>query len=257
MFKVVPIPAFDDNYIWAIHSPDGKQIAVVDPGSADAVSDYLKRSATRLAAILITHHHQDHTGGVAQLVSEFEVPVYGPADSPFRGITKPLRDADSLRLFGSQFTVKAVPAHTLDHIAYLVSDSTPQLFCGDTLFLAGCGRLFEGSAAQMLAAMNYFKSLPDETEVYCTHEYSLANLRFAQAVEPNNPQIQATMERCGKLREQNQPTLPSQIAVERAINPYMRVNQPEVRKQAEQFSGQTLESDVSVLAAVREWKNSF
>ncbi len=257
MLSVYPISAFDDNYIWTLQGADPEQVAVVDPGDAEPVLQYLKDNNKTLAAILITHHHGDHTGGVKQLQNALNVPVYGPADSPFKGITETLNDGDRIELLGHQFQVKAVPAHTLDHIAYLQDDQHPQLFCGDTLFLAGCGRLFEGTAEQMLAAMNYFKSLPPETEVYCTHEYSLANLKFAQAVEPQNKAIQQALERCQSSRSAGQPTLPSSIADELTFNPYMRVTEPGVITSAERQAGQSLTTDVAVLATIREWKNRF
>ncbi|SIQ28987.1 hydroxyacylglutathione hydrolase [Marinobacterium stanieri] len=258
MFTVTPIPAFNDNYIWALtRASAGNKAVVVDPGDATPVMTWLQENQLELDAILITHHHADHTGGVAQLVSAFDVPVYGPKDSPFAGISQPLSQGDEIDIIGLGLTIQAVPAHTRDHISFFQPQGTPQLFCGDTLFLAGCGRLFEGTAKQMLDAMHYFASLPDATEVYCTHEYSLANLSFAACVEPENTDITSTRERCHKLRENNQPTLPSTIAQEKLINPYMRTQVQAVINSAEHFSGNALSSDVEVLAALREWKNQF
>lgn len=256
MLHAHPIPAFDDNYIWALRGHAQDQVAVVDPGDAEAVFHYLRQTNAQLAAILITHHHWDHTGGVAKLAAHFKVPVYGPADTPFSGITEPLVDGAEIELLDNRLQVRAVPAHTLDHIAYFQPDERPQLFCGDTLFLAGCGRLFEGTPKQMQDAMDYFAALPGETEVYCTHEYSLTNLHFAIKVEPKNRDILAEMERCTEQRQANQPTLPSSIATERKINPYMRTREASVRGAAEQFSGRALHNEIEVLAAVREWKNS-
>ncbi|WP_151705482.1 hydroxyacylglutathione hydrolase [Nitrincola alkalilacustris] len=256
MFKVTPIPAFNDNYIWLIHKP-GYGSAVVDPGDADPVIRFLESHDLTLDAILITHHHADHTGGVQKLLSRYQVPVYGPHNSPFDGITHPLASGDTLDLFGEQLEIQAVPAHTLDHISYFKPEGQPQLFCGDTLFMAGCGRLFEGTAAQMFKAMSYFSSLPDNTEVYCTHEYTLSNLAFAQAVEPDNAMIAATIERCRELRARQEPTLPSRIDQERNINPFMRTSQISVRSAAETHEGQPLTSEVEVLASLREWKNHF
>lgn len=255
MFQVYPLPAFNDNYIWVISSPDLSGVAVVDPGDGEAVENYLKDQGETLSAILITHHHNDHTGGVAHLTEIYpEAPVYGPANSPFTGVTQPLSQGDSVELFGQSLTVQEVPAHTLDHISYYCDH---QLFCGDTLFLAGCGRLFEGTATQMQQAMDYFKSLPDQTEVYCTHEYSLANLTFAEAVEPENSDIKNTTKNCIALRESDKPTLPSTIAQEKAINPFMRTNAPGVIAAAERFSGSKATSEVEVMTAIREWKNQF
>jgi len=257
MFQVTPIPAFNDNYIWAIADPQGPRIAVVDPGDATPVRRYLEQHNLNLAAILVTHHHADHTGGVNELARVFDVPVYGPANSPFGGIDRPLTDGDSVELFGRTLNVREVPAHTLDHISYFNAGEIPQLFCGDTLFLAGCGRLFEGSAAQMQQAMDYFGTLPDDTEIYCTHEYSLSNLAFAAAVEPDNADIQATAERCRALRAEDKPTLPSHIGTEKRINPFMRTGVASVRDSAARHAGKPLADTTETLAAIREWKNSY
>jgi hydroxyacylglutathione hydrolase len=258
MFDVHPIPAFNDNYIWALRSPQQPaEVAVVDHGDAAPVLAWLEANNYSLAAILITHHHADHTGGVETLLNHASVPVYGPQNSPFEGITHPLQDGETLKLMQHSLQVKGVPAHTKDHISYFVGGDQPQLFCGDTLFLAGCGRLFEGTARQMLAAMHYFASLPDNTEVYCTHEYSLSNLAFAASVEPANAEITRVHERCHHLRHEGLPTLPSSIEQEKQINPFMRTAEPDVISSAEHYSGNPLKTEVEVLAALREWKNRF
>ncbi|MCV6590029.1 MAG: hydroxyacylglutathione hydrolase [Marinobacterium sp.] len=255
MFHVTPIPAFDDNYIWALQQPGSTQVAVVDPGDAAPVQAWIAQHGFELSAILITHHHGDHTGGVAELATT-GIPVYGSHHSSFNGITHPLQQGDRLELFGQTLHIQEVPGHTLDHISYYLSTGDGQLFCGDTLFLAGCGRLFEGSASQMLDAMLYFRNLPDSTEVYCTHEYSLANLAFASAVEPDNHAIQACLQKCQRLRNLNQPTLPSNIATELQINPFMRSNQPDVIAAAARFNG-TKGDEIAIFTAIREWKNQF
>lgn len=257
MFTVTPIPAFNDNYIWAITLPEQMSIAVVDPGDAKPVLKYLDENKLELSAILITHHHNDHTGGVGELVDRFNIPVYGPASSPFKGITRPLKSGDIVNLFNHPLHVQEVPGHTLDHISYFSEQELPQIFCGDTLFLAGCGRLFEGTAKQMLEAMNYFNGLPDNTEVYCTHEYSLANLAFAAAVEPNNEDIGSKIGNCESLRQHDKPTLPSSIGQEKKINPFMRTQHQDVIRAAQQFSGSQLIDEVEIFAAIREWKNQF
>ena len=257
MYTVTPIPAFSDNYIWLLQHGSGSDVAVVDPGDASAVETFLQQKGLNLAAILITHHHHDHTGGVTALSKGRDIPVYGPAHSPFGGISHKLRDGDSFELFGQLLAIREIPGHTKDHISYFCAGENPQLFCGDTLFLAGCGRLFEGTAAQMLDAMHYFQDLPDHTRVYCTHEYSLGNLAFAAAVEPDNKAIQASLSSCRALREQDQPTLPTNLGTEKQINPFMRTNTPGVIQAAEKFSGKQLQGEVEVFAAIREWKNQF
>ncbi|WP_210396291.1 hydroxyacylglutathione hydrolase [Motiliproteus sediminis] len=257
MLQVQPIPAFDDNYIWMAGAAGDTAVLAVDPGDASVVEHWLTQEGKNLAAILITHHHADHTGGVAALTADRDIPVYGPANSPCSLITHPLNDGDQLDLLGASFAVRATPAHTLDHISYYLAGSQPQLFCGDTLFLAGCGRLFEGSAEQMQAAMDYFASLPDNTEVYCTHEYSLANLRFAQAVEPDNSHIQAAIDRCQELRKQHWPTLPSHIGEEKRINPFMRTRDADVVTAAGKRGTGSCQPGSETLAAIRQWKDVF
>lgn len=257
MFNITPIPAFNDNYIWALASPGSNEVAVIDPGDADKVNQYLKKNGLQLSAILITHHHDDHTGGVNQLKSEHNATVYGPHNSPFEGLEVTLKQGDQVELFGQSLQVHEVPGHTLDHISYYLDGTQPQLFCGDTLFLAGCGRLFEGSAEQMHKAMEYFRSLPDITKIYCTHEYSLANLAFAAAVEPSSSAIQAATIQCNQLRQAGKPTLPTDIATEKQINPFLRYGETTVKQSAEQFSNTSLATEVAVFGAIREWKNSF
>jgi hydroxyacylglutathione hydrolase len=261
MFQVTPIPAFNDNYIWLLADGNSNRVAVVDPGDAAPVLNYLKQHDLALATILITHHHQDHTGGVAQLLQAFPVPVYGPGSSPFSGIDHALHDGDSFELFGKVLQIREIPAHTLDHISYycapMAQQDTPQLFCGDTLFLAGCGRLFEGTATQLQQAMDYFATLPDATEVYCTHEYSLANLAFAAAVEPDNADIQASTAHCQSLRAKAKPTLPSVIGTEKRINPFMRTRTESIRASASQHAGRTLMEPADIMAVIRQWKNQY
>ncbi|MEM5528571.1 hydroxyacylglutathione hydrolase [Gammaproteobacteria bacterium AS21] len=262
MFKVTAIPAFNDNYIWVLESPvDTSQVAVVDPGDAQAVITALKMHNKTLQAILVTHHHDDHTGGVNELREKYDIRVYGPKNCNFSGITHPLEDLATLSLFEKELQIKAVPGHTLDHISYFLAakeqTQRPQVFCGDTLFLAGCGRVFEGSMQQMLTAMHYFKELPFNTEVYCTHEYSLSNLAFAAAVEPANDDIQQHIKSCTALRNNNQITLPTTIGAELLINPFLRCDQQNVRESAANFAKRTLPSELDVFSCIRQWKNNF
>lgn len=257
MFLVTAIPAFNDNYIWLFQKPDSQDVFVVDPGDANPVIRYLDQANLNLVGILITHHHADHTGGVKQLTELYDPIIYGPSNSPYKGITHKLTDGDHCSVLGETFQIKHVPAHTLDHISYFFDGEQPILFCGDTLFLAGCGRIFEGTPTQMYSAMQYFNTLPAETLVYCTHEYSLANLAFAEAVEPENKAIQHVIGECREKRSQDLPTLPSSIKQERLINPFMRTAQESVQHAASQYSSQTLKDEASVLAVIRAWKNSF
>jgi hydroxyacylglutathione hydrolase len=258
MLRITPIPAFNDNYIWALYPDDASDNSciLVDPGSAEAAETWLSDQNKTLTAILLTHHHNDHTGGVKVLHETYECPVYGPANSPFDGITQPLHEGDLVYLLDTDFEIKEVPAHTLDHISYY-SPSAQILLCGDTLFMAGCGRLFEGTAEQMHKALNYFATLPDDTSVYCTHEYTLSNLAFALSVEPDNADIKMMLEKCISLRDASIPTLPSKIGLEKAINPFMRTLHPSVVHAATRHQDKVLNSPVEVLAALREWKNNF
>ncbi|OMH29499.1 hydroxyacylglutathione hydrolase [Motiliproteus sp. MSK22-1] len=267
MLTVNAIPAFQDNYIWMLSIADNNKVFVIDPGDATPVLEKLKENDLKLEGILITHHHADHTGGVDTLRKFSDIPVYGPSESPYAGITHPLKDGDSCKVLGHSLSVKAVPGHTLDHICYYYDGTQaeqavpqahkPQLFCGDTLFLAGCGRLFEGSAKQMMAAMRFFKQLPDNTEVYCTHEYSMANLAFAKAVEPQNEAVQATINRCKSLREQRIPTIPTNIQQEKLINPFLRTASESVQLAANHHAGRTLNNEQEVFAVIRQWKDEF
>jgi hydroxyacylglutathione hydrolase len=253
---LLPLPAFDDNYIWMLH--DGHQALVVDPGDEVPVLQALQAQHLQLKAILVTHHHADHVGGVDELRAATGASVYGPAGEEMPEPLQRLAGGDTLQLLGLSFTVLDVPGHTAGHIAWYSSDvdGRPLLFCGDTLFSAGCGRLFEGTPAQMLASLDQLAALPGDTRVCCAHEYTLGNLRFAQAVEPDNVALQQYTRQCEALRERQQPTLPSTIAVEREINPFLRSRHRAVA-QAVQAREPTARDDVSVFAALREWKNQF
>ena len=254
MLHIVPVRAFTDNYIWVIH--DRCHAAVVDPGDAAPVLDFLRRENLQLVAILNTHHHNDHVGGNAALLREFPVPVYGPAHESIPTLTHRLKEGDNVQLaeFPLSFNILDIPGHTAGHIAYYGANL---LFCGDTLFACGCGRLFEGTPQQMYASLQKLAGLPDETLVYCGHEYTLANIRFARVVEPGNQALLELEVATKKLRERDIPTLPSTMAREKATNPFLRCNQLEVIQSASDYRGELLPDPVSVFAAIRSWKNDF
>ena len=254
--NLTALAAFADNYIWMLD--DGARALVVDPGDAAPVTAALDAMDLRLAGILVTHHHGDHTGGIATLHERLEGPVWGPATERIPGPFLPMADGDTLEALGLRFAVMHVPGHTAGHIAYRQLDAgeAPLLFCGDTLFSAGCGRLFEGTPAQMAHSLARLAALPPATRVCCTHEYTLANLRFAAAVEPGNAAVAEHQARCLALREAGQPTLPSTVAVERQINPFLRCSEPEVVASALR-EGAAGNDALSVFTALREWKNRF
>ncbi len=256
MFEIIPIPAFNDNYIWCLWNPKTRLAAVVDPGDAAPVIEHFRQNELQLCAILITHHHYDHTGGINALLKRWKVPVYGPNSTNIAQISQPLAENDSIHIpeLDAEFRILEIPAHTLDHIAYVGHNA---LFCGDTLFIAGCGRLFEGSAAQMHQALSKLAQLPAETMVYCGHEYTVNNLQFAQMVEPDNTDIAEKLKICQHKRNNSLPTVPDSLASERLTNPFLRVNSPSVMQAAEKRAGQTLKNPVQILSTIREWKNSF
>ena len=262
---VTAVPAFDDNYLWLVHAPaDPRQVLVVDPGDAAAVETALRAQGLVLAGILVTHHHGDHVGGVKALAGG--LPVFGPGNEDIEGITHPVKGGDrvELRALGLSFAVLDVPGHTRGHIAYAGHGA---VFCGDTLFSGGCGRLFEGTPAQMFASLGALAALPPETQVYCAHEYTASNLRFALAVEPGNAALVAYAGEVAALRAAGQRTVPTTVARELAINPFLRTAVPEIRAAAKAFAGQAGLSfggspnpntaDIATLAALREWKNGF
>ncbi|WP_205617429.1 hydroxyacylglutathione hydrolase [Pelomicrobium methylotrophicum] len=254
MVDVVPVPAFNDNYIWVLH--DGQQAVAVDPGDAAPVFDFLERQRLRLAAILVTHHHGDHVGGIPALLHRHRVPVYGPRGESISTVTCPLAEGDRVCLpaLELEFGVLEVPGHTAGHIAYY---GHGRLFCGDTLFACGCGRLFEGTASQMYRSLEKLAALPGDTRVYCAHEYTLSNIRFAKAADPHNPALLERERREKAVRERLEPTLPSTIALERATNPFLRCTEPAVQATVAQRHGRRITDPVEVFAALRAWKNEF
>jgi hydroxyacylglutathione hydrolase len=256
--RIRPIEAFSDNYIWLIE--DGTHAVVVDPGDALPVLDELETCDLELTAILLTHHHHDHVGGVLELLQTFNAKVYGPAHETLPACDVRLGQQDQVDIAqpALSFTVLDVPGHTAGHIAYTGNvQGQPVLFCGDTLFVGGCGRLFEGTPAQMLDSLDKLAQLEPETKVYCAHEYTLANLRWARAVEPQNSELATLQTKCQAARDKDQPTVPSTVGVELACNPFMRARQSTVAAAARQWSGDPLPTPVDVFAAVRQWKNNF
>jgi hydroxyacylglutathione hydrolase len=256
---VLTVPAFKDNYLWLIH--DGVHAAAVDPGDGQPILDALRANGLTLTAILLTHHHADHIGGVPQLLREYAVPVYGPRNDHIAAVTHPLGEGNRVQVPGLalELSVLDVPGHTLGHIAY-VNEAPGEhwLFCGDTLFGAGCGRLFEGTPGQMAGSLAKLAALPDDTLVYCAHEYTLSNLRFAEAVEPGNRALLLRLEADSKARGTNLPTIPSNIAIEKATNPFLRTTEPAILDGLVAAGRlQPGAGPVAAFAALREWKNVF
>ncbi|MBP5987299.1 MAG: hydroxyacylglutathione hydrolase [Azonexus sp.] len=252
MFDVSFIPAFKDNYIWLLTR--GKRAFVVDPGDAAPVLARLEAEGLTLEGILITHHHADHQGGIAELKARWPVVVYAPGNESITGCTDPLSGGERLEILGAPVDVLAVPGHTLGHLAY----SAPGvLFCGDTLFGAGCGRLFEGTPEQMSASLDAIAALPDDTLIYCAHEYTEMNLRFALAVEPDNPVLQQRVARVAALRAAGLPSVPSMLGEEKATNPFLRCTVPAVIAAAQRQNATVGSKKTAIFKTIREWRNSF
>lgn len=255
MLTLHAIPAFDDNYVWAIVAADGATV-VVDPGSESAVRDFLAHDDRRLEAILITHHHPDHIGGLPALRQRYGVPCYGPDDPRIEPIDVRVGDGDCIELapLGLSLRVLAVPGHTRSHIAYT---GHGWLFCGDTLFSLGCGRLFEGTAAQMLASLDRLAALPAQTQVCCAHEYTLANAAFALAVDPGNPALQSRVAAARAQRAAQQPSVPTTLESERDCNPFLRVDTAPVCAALTQHCGGAPSDRIEAFARLRQWKDEF
>lgn len=254
MIDIFPVRAFKDNYIWIIHNQ--QHALIIDPGDAAPVLAWVKQQQLQPIAILCTHHHHDHTGGIPALIQEFALPVYGPANEKIPGMTHPLTEGDTLHFpeLSLEFSVLAIPGHTAGHIAYYGQN---YLFCGDTLFACGCGRIFEGNPKQMFDSLQKLANLPDETRVYCTHEYTLANIRFARVVDADNPDLIELQNVVEEKLKQNIPSLPSTLATEKATNPFLRCNQPAIIHSASQYAGRRLNDPLSVFTVIRNWKNNF
>ncbi|MEX0738435.1 MAG: hydroxyacylglutathione hydrolase [Pseudohongiella sp.] len=257
---ISPIPAFNDNYIWALQNGDG-QVFVVDPGDAEPVNAWLASHQAILAGILITHHHADHTGGIDGLLATAQVPVYGPARGHIRQLTTTLSDGDKISILGHVFDIMETPGHTLDHIVYFHagndndSPSGPLLFCGDTLFAGGCGRIFEGNPQMMYTSLQRLAALPGSTQVFCAHEYTLANLAFATGAEPDNADLAERQIAERRKRDQMRPTLPSTILLEQRTNPFLRCHSPSLQATVQQHVKQKLDTGVELFTALRRLKD--
>ncbi|VVC74911.1 Hydroxyacylglutathione hydrolase [Aquicella siphonis] len=253
---IEPVRTLKDNYVWTLINHKQLTAVIVDPGEARPVIDFLNNRQLSLLAILVTHHHWDHTGGIAEILNHFDAPVYGPAEEKIPQITHRVSEGTQINITG--FPVKLqtleIPGHTSGHVAYYGGQ---MLFCGDTLFAAGCGRIFEGTPAQMYSSLQKLAALPDDTLVYCAHEYTLNNLRFAKTVEPGNLAIEKRMEKVEKLVNKNLPSLPALLNEEKETNPFLRCHLPEIKSAVERRQYQHLNDPVAVFAALRKWKDNF
>ncbi len=254
MLTITPISAFNDNYIWALH--DECHALLVDPGDAAPCIEFLEKHRVDLLAILVTHHHADHVGGIPLLASRYQPEIYGPELEPIAGLTIPVSDGDKLDIakLGLQFEVVGTPGHTLGHVAYYDGS---HLFCGDTLFACGCGRLFEGTPLEMLSSLTRLAQLPDNTQVFCAHEYTISNIRFAKTVDPDNLSLLDREKKDMACRQAGFPTLPSNIALEKSTNPFLRCHEPALIKAAQKVLKHPPKNDVDVFAALRKAKDSF
>jgi len=256
MTEITPLPALSDNYIWALCGSDGATV-VVDPGQAAPVEHFLDEPGRRLTGILITHHHPDHTGGITELVKRHGAPVWGPATERIPECTHGVGAGDRLALPGLhlELAVMDIPGHTSGHVAYT---GHGMLFSGDTLFAAGCGRVFEGTPAQMRQSLAAMRELDGETWIYCGHEYTEKNLQFAQAVEPENNAIRKRAEALAAQRANGLASLPARMADEWATNPFLRWDEPAVMDAARRRDGDEAAADPNaVFATIRAWKNGF
>jgi len=252
MMTITPIRALQDNYIWLIIQD--QHCIIVDPGDAQPVFEVIKQQNLIPVAILVTHHHADHTAGIRTIIEQFKVEVYGSLRSKNPHITQKVKDQDSITPIGFELTVIATPGHTKDHEAYY---GNGMLFSGDALFAAGCGRVFEGTAQEMYNSLIKLAALPDDTSIYCAHEYTLDNLKFAQTVEPNNHVIAERIVKCQQLLQQGLPTLPSTIGSEKATNPFLRCDKPSIIAAAHKHSGKSPTAPAEIFHILREWKNSW
>ena len=251
-----PIPAFSDNYVWLITAPGSDAAVVVDPGEAEPVLTALEELGLSVAAILLTHHHQDHVGGVGEILSKYPAPVYGPATEDISSVDRPVAGDDGVWVpqLDLELQVADVPGHTAGHVTYIGPSFA---FVGDTLFAGGCGKIFEGTPSQMYNSLQTLGALPPATTIFCAHEYTATNLRFALEVEPGNQALLRRLDDVRAARAQGLPTVPSTLAEELATNPFLRCGEPEVKAAAERRVGRPLDSESDIFAVVRRWKDGW
>ncbi|MGM0524743.1 MAG: hydroxyacylglutathione hydrolase [Pseudomonadota bacterium] len=250
--RVHPIKAYSDNYIWLIQPTAENRVIVVDPGDSEPVRAWLQEHEASVDSYLITHHHWDHTDGLEPLLGDYPAPVYGPKNSKISQISEPLQELDTFSRLGLNFEVLETPGHTLDHISFFTAG---HLFCGDTLFSGGCGRMFEGTPEQFVESLSKLRQLPGDTRVFCAHEYTQANLTFASLVEPDNAVLKSYLEKVKLMRQQGEVTLPSSLQLELAINPFLRFDQAPVEEAAENHAKRKLSDKIEVFAVIRQWKD--
>ena len=253
-FKIHGIPAFQDNYIWLFHSEETGLTFIVDPGESKPVFDFLNKFQLSLDGILVTHHHPDHIGGIDKLLERFSIPVFGTAR--IKQATKVIADKEIISLSGHTFEVISIPGHTYDHVAYYSVEESI-LFCGDTLFSSGCGRLFEGTPQQMYASLSLLSALPSSTKIYCGHEYTEANTNFAVMLDPDNETLKKYAKEVRILRASNKTTLPSTIGLEKQINPFLRSNKKSIQEAASSYTKKPNLTTSETFAAIRKWKDSY
>lgn len=254
--SITPVPTLKDNYVWVLINEENRSAVIVDPGEAKPVAAFLKQHKLRLESILITHHHWDHTNGISELKFTANCPVIAPVKEKVSNVTYPVYENDKVQIdnFPITFQVIDIPGHTLGHVAYF---GNGKLFCGDTLFAAGCGRIFEGTAEQMYTSLKKLAALPPHTKIYCGHEYTLNNLNFANSVEPQNKKIAERIARVTEIRQKNLPSLPSLLTEELDTNPFFRCDSPEIIKNVETYAGKSLSNPVEVFSWLRKMKDNF